>query len=470
MTRSTSPRPTRSTISFCSFGERNRLSISIRTGKSASRSREGDEVLLREHRRRDEHRDLLPVLDRLERGADRDLGLPVTDVAADEPIHRPRRFHVALDVLDRLELIGRLLVDERRLELALPGRVGRERVSRARLPCRVDAKEILRHLLDGAARPRLHPLPRRAAEARDRRRAPFLGRVALHHAELVDRHEESIVRCVVDLDAFGVLAVEREPLEPAIDADPVVQVDDEVARLQREEVAHGRGGGARAPGAAAPIAREDLVVGEDGELRTGENEAGDDRADLDRGECPARELLQPFRLAAVVADDDPLVCPGPRAGCSSPRRTSSFRPNAGCGRASIEIARRRRRGGRASRSPRPARWRGAGPRRGRVGRRARRAAGDAAHARARPARGAPPRAPLESSSRSIAPGSSSQSAPAGRMVEEGGERHAQDAGPASRSRRSRSLPRPGRGGGGRPGPKGRTPRRRDGAARSRSSA
>ncbi len=135
---------------------------------------------------------------------------------------------------------------------------------------------------------------------------PFLGRVALNHAQLVDRHEEAIVRRVVDLDAFGVLAVEREALEPAIDADPVVQVDHEVAGLERQEIAHRRGRRALAPGAAAPVAREDLVVREDGDLRRGEDEAGDDRADLDRGQVRPEELLQPFRLAAVVAHDDPL--------------------------------------------------------------------------------------------------------------------------------------------------------------------
>ena len=41
-----------------------------------------------EQRRGDEHRDLLAVLHRLERGAQRHLGLPEPDVAADEAVHR----------------------------------------------------------------------------------------------------------------------------------------------------------------------------------------------------------------------------------------------------------------------------------------------------------------------------------------------------------------------------------------------
>ena len=52
-------------------------------------------VLERQHRRRREKRDLLAVHHRLERGAHRDFGLAVADVAAEQPVHRRRRLHVA---------------------------------------------------------------------------------------------------------------------------------------------------------------------------------------------------------------------------------------------------------------------------------------------------------------------------------------------------------------------------------------
>ena len=89
-------------------------------------------VLRREDGRRHEHRDLLAVLDRLERGPDRDLGLAVADVADDEPVHRPDGLHVVLDLDGRAELVGRLLVRERGLHLALPGRVAGVGVARRR--------------------------------------------------------------------------------------------------------------------------------------------------------------------------------------------------------------------------------------------------------------------------------------------------------------------------------------------------
>ena len=57
-------------------------------------------MLKRQHGRRREERHLLSVHHRLERGAHRHFGLAVADVAAEQAIHRRRRFHVALDVVD----------------------------------------------------------------------------------------------------------------------------------------------------------------------------------------------------------------------------------------------------------------------------------------------------------------------------------------------------------------------------------
>ncbi len=69
---------------------------------------EGAQVLLRQHGGRHQHRHLLAVLHRLEGGAQRDLGLAVADVAADQPIHRPAAEHVALHLLDGAQLVRRL--------------------------------------------------------------------------------------------------------------------------------------------------------------------------------------------------------------------------------------------------------------------------------------------------------------------------------------------------------------------------
>ncbi len=276
-------------------------------GKIREALREGHQVLLREHGRGHEHRDLGALLHRLERRADRHLGLAVAHVAADQPVHGARGFHVTLHFLHRAELVGRLLVGEGGFQLALPRRVGAERPAAARLPDGVAPEQLLGHLLNRLPRFRLGPQPLGSAQAGDERRAAFLGGVALHHAQLIDRNEEPVGAGVVDLDALGVLAVERDPLESAVDADPMVQVHHVLARLERHEIADRGARGRHAASAPAAVAREDLVIGEDGEARGREHESRREGADVHRDHAFAQDLFQPLRLAFVVADDDALV-------------------------------------------------------------------------------------------------------------------------------------------------------------------
>ncbi len=87
---------------------------------------EGFEMLLREDGRGREDGDLLAFHHRLESGADRHLGFAETDVAADQAIHRTRRFHVVLRLGDGFELVGRFAKRKGMFELELPFRVGAE--------------------------------------------------------------------------------------------------------------------------------------------------------------------------------------------------------------------------------------------------------------------------------------------------------------------------------------------------------
>ena len=134
-------------IALISFGDRNRLSISTRTGKGAKRRLNDLEMLQREHGRGSEHRHLLAVAERLERRAHGDFGLAETDVAAQQTVHRLFAFHVPLDLPHGLQLVLGRRVLESVFELALPVAVGgkreafghlalRHRASAAHPPCR----------------------------------------------------------------------------------------------------------------------------------------------------------------------------------------------------------------------------------------------------------------------------------------------------------------------------------------------
>ena len=93
-TMSTLPaaRPASTALAWAS--PRKRDSSSTRTGQSAKRSAKRLVVLLREQRRRHQHRDLLAALHGDERGAQRHLGLAEADVAAHDPVHGLRRAQV----------------------------------------------------------------------------------------------------------------------------------------------------------------------------------------------------------------------------------------------------------------------------------------------------------------------------------------------------------------------------------------
>ena len=134
-------------------------------------------VLAGQQRGRHEDRRLAAVLDRLEHRPQRHLGLAEPDVAADQAVHRPVRLHVGLHVSDRPELVGRLHVRERRLELVLPHRVGREGVAGHTGPGPVEVDQLLGDLARRGPRPGAGPLPVRAAHLRQGRasRPPYRG-------------------------------------------------------------------------------------------------------------------------------------------------------------------------------------------------------------------------------------------------------------------------------------------------------
>ena len=188
---------------------------------------EGLAVLVREQRRRREDRDLLAVLHRFERGTDRDFGLAEPDVAADQAVHRHVALHVRLDGVDRVELVGRLLVRERVLDLVLPRRVGREHVAGRRESPPVEHDELLGDLARRGSHPRLRLLEIRAAHPVQRGRlAPG---VLAHGPDLVGRYVELVVALVFEQQVVAFRPADRAVDHPSVAGDAVVVVDDVVA-------------------------------------------------------------------------------------------------------------------------------------------------------------------------------------------------------------------------------------------------
>ena len=235
-------------------------------------------MLERQHRRRRQDRHLLAVHHRLERRPQRHFGLAVTDIAAQQPIHRHRRFHVALDVSDGGGLIRGQVVRERLFELFLPVIVGGERVARHRLARGVELQQLLGHVAHGLLHAALGPLPGGAAEAIERR--PAAAGVLLHQVEALNRHEQLVVAVVAQLEELVRGVADADLLQADELADAVVDVHDQVADLEIAQVGEERRGqrpfARRA--AAMAILFEDVAFGVQGQAGIGETHAAGERA------------------------------------------------------------------------------------------------------------------------------------------------------------------------------------------------
>src|SRR5205823_7223178 len=232
-------------------------------------------VLLREHRRRHEHQRLLAVQRHREGGPDRDLCLAEADIAADEPVHRPRRLEVLLDSLDRALLVFGLAVRETGLESLEPLVFELERLALGLLAPRIEGEQLAGQLAEAGAGAALQVLPRLAPELRERGRTAVGADVARHLPDLLVRYVEAVLAAerqqqVVAGDSGDLLRLEG--LEAA---DTMVLVDDVVARPQVREALQ-RAPDRRRP--AKPLS-EDLRVRKQDEAELTPDEASPRRCD-----------------------------------------------------------------------------------------------------------------------------------------------------------------------------------------------
>ncbi len=279
------------------------------------------EMLLGQHRGRHQEGGLLAPHHRLEDGADRHLGLAEADVAADQPVHRAGRLHIALALDDRLELVLGLVVDKGLLELGLPRRVGPVGVALKGVPLRLDAEQLGRVIADRLVRLGLRLVPARSAQLVERGRPLGRAEVAGDEVGVFQRDVELGLAGEAEHQRLG-LAVARlvgtgERLQPHVAGDPVMKVDHIIAlrpigegrpvpaRSQREEPL------LLAQRPERLITAEDFGVAEDDPLGGGPDEAAQ-QPPLDESNLLQVDLLlledfaEPLLLALVVGGDRDL--------------------------------------------------------------------------------------------------------------------------------------------------------------------
>ena len=122
-------------------------------------------VLLSQYGGRHEEDDLIALLYHLKGRAERNLGLAVAHVSADQAVHDSSLFEVRLDIRNCLQLISGLRVGKELFKLGLPHRIRPVAVTFFLEPRRVEGHQFLCDFTDGALNPRLGLAPLRTPEA-----------------------------------------------------------------------------------------------------------------------------------------------------------------------------------------------------------------------------------------------------------------------------------------------------------------
>jgi hypothetical protein len=165
----------------------------------------------------------------LEGGPNGNLGFTKAHIAAHEPVHRPRLFHVRFCVLNRAQLVARFGVRKRSLEFLLPIVVSGEGMTGLRLARSVDAKEFRREVDRGpfGCLPRF--LPATGADPAKLRAGFAQTDVAADQMRFLQGHVQRDLIVELQRDDFPHALCGVEFREAAEQRDAVLEMNDEVA-------------------------------------------------------------------------------------------------------------------------------------------------------------------------------------------------------------------------------------------------
>ena len=222
-------------------------------------------MLPRQQRRRHHDRDLLAVERHRKRRAQRHLGLAETDVAADQPVHRPAAFEVLQRRGDGAELVLGLLIGEARAELVIDMRLHRHFRRFVQMPLGGDLDQFARDLADAVLQFCLAGLPAAAAQP-IQFDIGVVGAVARQQFDVLDRQEQFCLGGIMQFEAVMRRAGDFQRLQADEAADAVLDMHHEIAggetRDFRDEIVELAARFARPHQAVA----EDVLLADDGDV------------------------------------------------------------------------------------------------------------------------------------------------------------------------------------------------------------
>src|SRR5579885_2775514 len=206
-------------------------------GKCREAALKGFKVLEGKNGGRSEKGDLFVVHDGLEGRAHGDFRFAVPYVAAKETVHGGVAFHVALNVGDGGVLVRGFLELEGVFKFALEVAVRRKSEARSGFAFGVKSEKLVSHILDGFAGASLACVPRGAAKAVKRGMSAFHDAVALNEVHALEGDVKAGVLGVVEEHEFPAMAIGFNLAKALEAANAVINVDNEIARLEVGEIA-----------------------------------------------------------------------------------------------------------------------------------------------------------------------------------------------------------------------------------------
>ena len=196
-------------------------------------------MLLGQNRRGRHEGHLLSAQNRLKGRAHRDFGLAVADVSAKKAVHGHGLFHVLLNFLGHVNLVGSVLVRKGRLKGRLPFRVLGECVAGRGLSARIQVNQLLRQLFHGLLDAVLAVFPSLASDSVKPWLFALVSDVALDKVGLLDWNKGHVLVRVFQLYVVPLVAGALHALDSLEKADSVVYVNHIVAGRKLHKSVYG---------------------------------------------------------------------------------------------------------------------------------------------------------------------------------------------------------------------------------------
>ena len=189
---------------------------------------EGFNMLEREDGGGDKECHLAPRLKRGERSAQRNLRLPVADVAHNDAIHRSPLGKIRLRRLNRSELIGRLTEWKGRLKLNEPRGFAVNRRTVGEFARRIDAQQLVSKIIGGSLRALLRASPLTTAEPAECR--IFGACIPRDPRQLFGRDKDTIATAVLNLKIITLITLATASSHAQEASKSVINVHEQIAR------------------------------------------------------------------------------------------------------------------------------------------------------------------------------------------------------------------------------------------------